>query len=104
MVVVNRDVRLSIDRSQLMLRGSHLVVLCLRAHSDFPEFLIDILHKGRDPLTDRSEIVIIQLLSLRRHRSEKCTPCIDQILSLKEFLCVHKEILLLRSDRRSHSL
>ena len=87
-----------------MLCRCNLVVLCLCRDADFPQLLIDILHKGSNPLTDRTKIVIIKFLSLRRHRAKKCTSCIDQVLPLLKFLCIYQEIFLLRSDRRSHLL
>jgi len=87
-----------------VLRRCYLVVLCLCRNADFPQLLIDILHKRRDSLADRSEVMIIKLLSLRRHRSEKCASCIDQVFSLLELLSIHEEVLLLRSYGRRNFL
>ena len=102
LVVVHRDIRLGIDGGQLMLRRSHLVVLGLRRHAHFPQFFIDILHEGCDPLADRSEVVVVHLLALRRHRAEQGASGIDQVLPLQELVCIYKEIFLLRADRGRH--
>ncbi len=102
LVLVNGYIGLGINRSQLVLCRSHLVVLGLCRHTELPELFIDILHKGCDALTDRTKIVIVQLLPLRRHRTEQCTACEDQILPLHEFLLIYEEILLLRTYGRSH--
>ena len=104
LVVVYRNISLRIDRSQLVLCRSNLIVLGFRRNSDFPQLLVDILHKRRNSLTDCSEIVIIKLLSFRRHSSEQCTSCVDQVFSLLELLSIYKEIFLLRSYGRSYFL
>ena len=104
LVVVYCNVCLCIDRSQLMLCRSHLIVLCLCRNSDFPQLLVDILHKRRNSLTDCSEIVIVKLLTFRRHSSEQCTSCIDQVFSLLKLLSIYKEVFLLRSYGRSYFL
>ena len=104
MIVIDSHVRLRIDRRKLMLRWRHFIVLCLGCHAYFPQLLVHILHEARDPLTDRSEIMIVQLLPLRRHRAEQGAPRIDQVLPLLEFLSVHKKIFLLRTHRRRHLL
>ena len=57
-----------------MLRRSHLIVLRLCGHAQLPQFLVYIFHKRSDTLADRSEIVIVQLLSFRRHSPKQGTP------------------------------
>ena len=104
LIVIDRDICLCIDGRQLMLCRSDLIMLCLRCNADLPQLLIDVFHERRDPLADRPEIVVVKLLSLRRHGSEKSAARVDQILSLFEFLCVHKKILLLRAHRRRYFL
>ena len=87
-----------------MLCRSNFVMLCLGRYTDFPQFFIDIFHETCDSLTNGSKIVIIQFLAFWRHSTEQCTSCVDQILSLKEFLSIHKEIFLLRSNGRCYLL
>ena len=102
LVVVYRDISLRIDRSQLVLCRSNFVMLCLRRNSDFPQLFIDIFHECRNSL--RSARLFIELLSFRRHCSEQCTSCIDQVFSLFKLLSVYEEILLLRSYGRCNFL
>ena len=104
MIVINCHITLCIDRRKLVLCRCHFVVLCLRCYANFPEFFIDILHKSCNSLTNGSEIMIIQLLTFRRHCSKQCASCIDQVFSLHEFFSVHKEVLLLRSHGRNYFL
>ena len=56
-----------------------------------------------DPGADASEIMVIQLLSFRRHCSKKCTACKYKIFSFQIFLPVYKEIFLLNADRRFYT-
>ncbi len=70
MIVVHGDIRLVVDRGDLMLGRSHLIVLGLRRHAQLPQLFVDVLHVGRDPLADRPEIMIVQLLAFWRHRPE----------------------------------
>ncbi len=59
MIMVNRHIRLRIDRRQLMLCRRNLVMLRLRRHSNLPQFFIHILHESRDSLPDGSKVMII---------------------------------------------
>ena len=102
LIVIHRDIDFRVDRRQFMLCRSHLVMLGLCGNTNFPEFNIDIAHKRRDPLADRAEIMIVQFLSFRRHCAEQRSSGIDQVFSLQKFLCIHKEIFLLGSDRRRY--
>ena len=101
-VVVYSQGCILIDDCQLMLCRSHLVVLGLCRDAKLPEFLVDISHERSNSLAEGSEVVIIQLLPLRRHRSEQGSACVDEILSLLECILVNQEILLFRSDRWRH--
>ena len=102
LVMVGSHVALLIDRSQLMLSGSYLVVLCLGRNAQLPEFFIHILHESANPLTDDTEIMVIQLLALRRHCSKQGSSGKDQVFSLEIFLMIHNEILLLHTYGRKN--
>ena len=104
LVVIRGDVGCGINRSQLMLRRCNLVMLRLGKDSQLPELIIEIFHKGRNPWLYDTEIVIIQLLSLRRLCSEQGPSGKAQIRSgIIHFLC-NEEILLLRSNRGDDAL
>ena len=101
-VVVNSQGCILIDDCQLMLCRGHLIVLGLCRDTKLPELLVDIPHERRNSLAKGSEVVVIQLLPLRRHRPEQSSACVDEILSLLERVLVNQEILLLRPDGRRH--
>ena len=102
LVLIHRHVGLCIDRRQLMLGRSYLVMLSLCRYSKLPQLLVYLLHKSGDALTDRAEIMILQLLPFGRHRSEQGPSGVNQILSLQVFLLIHQEIFLLRPHRGRH--
>ena len=102
LVVVHRHVAFRVDGSQLMLSGSHLVVLGLGRYAQLPQLLVHIIHKVRDPLPDHAEIVIVQLLALGRHGAKEGPAGKNQILALQIFLPIHQEILLLRAHGGGH--
>ena len=104
LVMVCCDVCRCIDRSQLMLCRCNFVVLCLGCHAQFPAFFVDFFHISGNPLTDGSEIMVIHLLSFRRHCSEQSPSCICKVFSLKPFFLIYKEVFLLCADRRSYFL
>ena len=102
LVVICCNIYRCVDRCQLMLCRCNLIVLCLCCYAQLPALLVDFLHVCGDSLTDGSEIMVIHLLSLRRHSTEKSSSCIDQIFSLEPFLLINQEILLLSSNGRSY--
>ena len=104
LVLVYRNVRLCINRSQFVLCRCNLIMLCLSRNTNFPKLDIYISHEGCDSLTDCSEVMIIKLLSFRRHCSKECTSCVDQVFSFFKLLCIYKEVLLLCSNRWSNFL
>ena len=82
LVVIRCQVCDRIDRCQLMLRRSRLVMLCLRSNAQFPKFFVQFFHKRTDALTDNTIIVVIILLAFRRHCAEQRTSSINQVFSL----------------------
>ena len=82
-----------------MLRRSNLIVLRLGRNAELPEFRIDILHKGSDARPQGPEIVVVQFLPFRRHRSEKRAAREDQVFPLQIFSAVDDEIFLFGADR-----
>ena len=84
LIMVYRNIRFCIDRSKLMLSRRSLVMLSFRRNAYLPKFFVYIFHKRCDSLSDRSEIVIVHLLTFRRHRAKQRPSCIDQVFSLKK--------------------
>ena len=104
LIVIHSHITLRINGSQFMLTRSHLIVLGLGRHAQLPQLLIYILHEIRNPLADNTEIMIIQLLSFRRHGAKQSPTGKNQILSLQILLPIHQEILLLHTYRRCHTV
>lgn len=82
LVVIYRQIDLGIDRSQLVLGRSHFVVLGLCSNPQLPQLVVYFVHKGSDPLADRSVIVIRQFLAFGRHSTKQGPACVDQVFSL----------------------
>ena len=104
LVVVRRKVSVGENRRELVLRGSHLIVLRLGQHAELPELVVQVVHERLDAGLDAAEIVVIQLLSLGRLGAEEGAAGIDQVLSLIEDLLVNKEIFLLGANRGDNAL
>ena len=98
LVIIRRHIGLGIDESQLVLSRSHLIMLRLRRHAHTPELDVHVFHEGGNTRLNDTIIVIIQFLSLGRHRAEKRAPCIDQVFPLQIFFRIDDKILLLRAD------
>ena len=103
LVVICCNINRCIDWRKLMLCRCNLIVLGLGCNSQLPALFIYFFHICGNSLTDGSEIMVIHLLSFRRHGSEKSASGVNQILSLHIFLFINKEILLLCTNRWCHS-
>ncbi len=102
LIVIHRHVDLLVNRRQLVLSRSHLIVLCLRGYAQLPQLHVHVMHEGGDPRPERPEIMIVQLLALRRHRAEQRPSREDQIHPFQVVGAVDDEILLLRAHIRCH--
>ena len=98
MVVVDCHVSLRIDWCKLVLRRCHFVMLSLGRYAHLPQFDINVFHESGDSLADRSEVMVIQFLTLWRHGSKQGTSRIDQVFPLLELLGVNQEVFLFRSN------
>ena len=90
-------VGVGVHRGELMLGGSHLVVLGLGQHAQLPQLLIQIVHEGRHTGLDGTEVVVVQLLPLGGLGAEQRAAAEHQILPLRRYMAlVDEKILLLR--------
>ena len=87
-----------------MLSGCRLVVLGLGVNAECPERLVEISHVCADARLERTEVVILKLLSLRCHRTKERTSRIDQVLAAVVHFLINDKILLLCADRRHKTL
>ena len=65
-VVVDSQIALLEDRSQLELVGSHFVVTCLYGDTQFQRFDLQFLHEGCHTGRNGTEVMVFQLLVLGR--------------------------------------
>ena len=104
LVLVCCHVHCGIDACELVLRRSNFVVLCLGSNAKFPQSLIEILHECSNARFDGSEIMVVQLLSLRCLCSEKSS---SGILDVHAFLIQffrNEEVFLLCAYHCADSL
>ena len=82
LIVIHRGIGHLIDGGKLVLGRRHLIVLGLGGNAQLPELDVQIPHISPHPLTDGSEIVILQLLPFRRGRAKERPSGKDQIRPL----------------------
>ena len=80
---------------QLVLGGSHLVMLGLCQHTQIPKLVVQILHELGDLGLYHAEIVVVQLLALGGHGPVQSAASENEILALLKHGLVHKEVFLL---------
>ena len=104
LVFVTGAVGIGVDGCDLMLGGSHLVVLRLSKHAQLPQLLIQLPHECRHPGLDSAIVVVVQLLALGGTGAEQRAAAQLQILALAVYLLVDQEVLLLRAYLRRDML
>ena len=103
-LVVGADVRVLEDRRDLELVGRDLVVARLDRHAELGQLQLDLEHVREHALGDRSEVVVIELVALRRFGAEQRAAGREQVGAFEEVLLVDQEVLLLAAGRREHVL
>ena len=98
-VVIDGEVQVLEHRRQLELRGRDLVVARLRGDAEPPETVLDFGHELEDARLDRAEVMVFELLMLRRRGTEDGPPGLQQVGTLQVVALVDEEVLLLRAER-----
>ncbi len=98
LLVVGADVGALVDRRQLELVGRDLVVTGLDRHAQALELALGLHHEREDPLGDRAEVVVVELLALGRLGAEQGAAGVHQVGTLVVVLLVDQEVLLLGAD------
>ena len=101
-VVVDGNVGGVEDGGQLMLAGSHFVVLGLGGDAQLPQLFVQFLHEGGDFGADDAEVMLFELLALGRGSAEQGAAGQDQVLTCLVVFLLDEEVLLLRADRGGH--
>ncbi len=71
LLMIGRQVGVFIDRRDFELAGRDFVVPRLDRHAQLEQLVLGLEHEGQHPLGNRAEIVILELLPLRRLRAEQ---------------------------------
>ena len=103
-LVVAADVRALEHGRDLILVRRDLVVTGLDRHAELAELELGLEHVGQDPLGDRAEVVVVELVPLRRLRAEQRPPARHEVGPLEVVLLIDQEVLLLRPDGREDAL
>ena len=91
-----------VHRRHLELRRRDLVVAGLGGDAEAPQLAVEIHHEREDPLADRAEVLVLQLLALGRRGAEQRASGEQQVGALLREPPVDEEVLLLRADVREH--
>ena len=102
LLVVGADVGVLEDRRDLVLGRRDLVVAGLDRHAELGQLLLGLEHAGEHALGDRAEVVVVELLALRRLGAEQRAAGGHEVRALEVVLLVDQEVLLLGADRREH--
>ncbi len=97
------DRRRFVDRRHLELPRRDLVVAGLGRDAEPPELAVEIHHEGEDPLADRAEVLVLELLALGRCRAEQGPAGEEQVGTVLGEPPIDEEIFLLGSDVREHA-
>ena len=103
LIVVGCDGGDGKNRGKFVLRGGNFIVLGLGEDAQLPQLFVQIGHERLNARLNRTEIVVFQLLPLRRLVAEQGAAGENQVLALVVERLVNKEILLLRADGGGHA-
>ncbi len=101
LLMIRRDVALLEHRGELELTWRDLVVPRLCGDTELEELVLRLDHERKDPLGNRPEVVVLELLTLRRLRTEERTARGHEIGTRQVELSIDEEVLLLRARVRN---
>ena len=93
--MIGGDVGVLEDRRDLVLARRHFVVPRLHRHADLVELGLDFRHERQHALGDRAEVLILELLALRRLGAEQRAAGVDQVGTREIEVAVDQEVFLL---------
>ena len=99
LVVVDSHIGCLINRSQLVLGRSNLIMLGLGRNAELPQFLVQVMHVFGNSWFQNSEIMIFHLLPLRSRSADQRASADQKVFSLQVQLLVNQEIFLFRTYR-----
>jgi hypothetical protein len=94
-LVIGGDVGAFEHWRHFVLGGRHFVMARLDRHADFVELRFAFRHEGEDALGDGSEVLIFELLALRRTGAEQGAAGVEQVRAREIEVAVDQEVFLL---------
>ena len=104
LLVIRGDVAALEHRGDLELTRRDLVVAGLGGDAELEQLTLGVHHEAQHSLGHRTEVVVVELLALRRFRAEQGATRIDQVGAGQEEVTVDQEVLLLRPAERDDLL
>ena len=99
-LMIARDMARLEERRDLVLARRHFVVPRLHRHAEPVELLLRLGHERQHPRRDGAEVVVLELLALRRLGAEERPLAGEQVGTAVVEVAVDEEVLLLRPDGR----
>ena len=100
LLMVGGDVGPLEHRRDLELAGGDLVVPGLGRDAELEQLALGVHHEAEHPLRDGAEVVVVELLALRRLGAEQRAAGVDQVGAGQEEVPVDQEVLLLGAAER----
>ena len=100
LLMVGGDVGVFVDRGDFVLRRSDFVVPRLHRNAELEQLALDFEHEGQHALGDRAEVMIFELLPLRRLGAEQRAAGVEQVGPGEEEVAVDQEVFLLGTGGR----
>ena len=105
LLMVGGEVGVLVDRGDFVLGRGHFVVPRLDRNAELEQLALDFEHEGQHALRNRAEVVIFELLALRRLGAEQRAAGVEQVGPGEEEVAVDQEVFLLgaggRRDKRA---
>ena len=98
-LMVGGDVGVLEDRRDLVLARRDFVVPRLDRHAELVQLALGLQHAGEHALGNRAEVLIFELLALRRLGAEQRAAGVDQVGPREVEVAVDQEVFLLRAAR-----
>ncbi len=102
--MVRSDVHRSENRGNLVLSRRNFIVLSLGRNTKFPQFNVQLMHKRRDTLMQRTKIMVIHLLATRRGSTQQRTAGQHKVQTFFYKTAVNQKIFLLTALSRSNTI
>ncbi len=82
LIMIRRNVGIAKDGCQFVLCGGNLVVFGFGQYAQFPQFIVEVPHKGGNFQLDAAKIVVLQFLAARRASTKQGAAGQHEVLTL----------------------